>query len=143
MSEETALPVVSVTPALLELRPADGWEEKYGSWWLGPVTIDVRELTRLLVAQKARLMTVSGTDAGNGETCLHYHWDYQNRALTFSIPTVGNQAVSIADLLGGADWIEREIRDYFAVAFTGRSEIQSLMLRPGLEPGLNRKGGNQ
>ena len=49
--------------------------------------------------------------------------------------------MSITDICAGADWTEREIYEYFAVEFTGRDNNKPLMLRPGLEPGLNRREG--
>jgi Ni,Fe-hydrogenase III component G len=43
---------------------------------------------------------------------------------------------TIADLLPGADWAEREIRDYYGVEFAGREATPTLMLRPGDPAGL-------
>ena len=46
-----------------------------------------------------------------------------------------------------ADWIEREIHDYFAVDFIGRDKLAPLVLRSDDRPGLfnwnNHKGGEQ
>jgi NADH:ubiquinone oxidoreductase subunit C len=51
--------------------------------------------------------------------------------------------VSFADLCPGVDWAERETYEYFAVEFTGRDNNKPLMLRPGLEAGLNRRQGKK
>ncbi len=40
-----------------------------------------------------------------------------------------NIFVSICEVCPGADWVEREIRDYYAVTFLGQSEHNPLMLR--------------
>jgi NADH:ubiquinone oxidoreductase subunit C len=51
--------------------------------------------------------------------------------------------MSFADLCPGVDWAERETYEYFAVEFTGRDNNKPLMLRPGLEAGLNRRRGKK
>jgi NADH:ubiquinone oxidoreductase subunit C len=38
--------------------------------------------------------------------------------------------------VAGADWAEREARDYYAVTFSGRASTPTLMLREGDEPGV-------
>jgi NADH:ubiquinone oxidoreductase subunit C len=42
---------------------------------------------------------------------------------------------SIVDTYPGADWAERETRDYYAVTFEGRKDTPTLMLRDGDKPG--------
>ena len=39
----------------------------------------------------------------------------------------------VADLLPPADWVEREVRDYYALEFLGRDDTPALMLREGDE----------
>ena len=43
---------------------------------------------------------------------------------------------TIADIYPGADWAERETRDYFAVEFEGRDSTPPLMLRDTDRPGI-------
>jgi NADH:ubiquinone oxidoreductase subunit C len=43
---------------------------------------------------------------------------------------------TIADIYPGADWAERETRDYFAVKFEGRDSTPPLMLRDTDRPGI-------
>ena len=43
---------------------------------------------------------------------------------------------TIADIYPGADWAERETRDYFAVEFEGRESTAPLMLRDTDSPGI-------
>jgi hypothetical protein len=124
--------------ALLELRAEDGWEQKNGAWWIASETLDPRAMTQFMLPQNARLMTIMAMGLKGGETRLDYHWDLKGVILTFSTVTHENKAVSITDLCVAADWVEREIYEYFAVEFTGRDNTKPLMLRPGLTPGLNR-----
>jgi hypothetical protein len=128
-------------PALLDLRAEDGWEQKNGGWWLAPESLDVRAMARLMVAHNARFMTVTAQEVEQGEIRMDYHWDREGIIHTFATRTHENRGISISDLCPAADWIEREIHEYFAVEFDGRDNMKPLMLRPGLAPGINRRQG--
>jgi Ni,Fe-hydrogenase III component G len=144
MSEAVPTPeTLQFDPALLELRAADGWEQKNGAWWIAPESLDPRAMTQFMLAQGARLMTVAAMECEGGEIRLDYHWDVKGVILTFTTRTQANTAISVSDLCPGADWIEREIHEYFAVEFSGRDNTKPLMLRPGLEAGLNRRQGEK
>jgi NADH:ubiquinone oxidoreductase subunit C len=43
---------------------------------------------------------------------------------------------SIVDIYPGADWAEREAREYYAVTFEGRVSTPPLMLREGDAVGI-------
>jgi hypothetical protein len=126
-------------PALLELRSEDGWEQKNGAWWITPEALDPRAMTRFMLDRNARFMTLTAMEREGGETRLDFHWDWRGIILTFSTQTHGNKFASISDLCPAADWVERETYEYFKVEFTGRDNTKPLMLRPGLEAGLNRR----
>jgi len=126
-------------PKLLELRAEDGWEQKNGAWWLTAETLDPRAMTKFMLDRDARFMTLTAIEREGGETRLDYHWDRKGVILTFSTQTRGNKFASISDLCPAADWVERETYEYFEVEFTGRDNNKPLMLRPGLEAGLNRR----
>jgi Ni,Fe-hydrogenase III component G len=128
---------------LLELRAEDGWESKNGAWWISRETLDPRAMTRLMLAQKARFMTLTAIEREDGETRLDFHWDLKGVILSFSTVTHENKFASISDLCPAADWVERETYEYFAVEFTGRDNNKPLMLRPGLKAGLNRRQGEK
>ena len=56
----------------------------------------------------------------------------------------GQAVPSIAGTWPGADWAEREARDYYAVSFEGRDSTPPLMLREEETPGvLLRPGGKE
>ena len=48
----------------------------------------------------------------------------------------GVPAPSIVDIYPGADWAEREAREYYAVTFKGRDSTPPLMLREGDAVGI-------
>jgi NADH:ubiquinone oxidoreductase subunit C len=125
--------------SLLDLRAEDGWEQKNGAWWITQEKLEPRAMTRFMLAQDARFMTVTAIEREGGETRLDYHWDLKGVILTFSTQTRENKFPSISDLCPAADWLERETYEYFSVEFTGRTSNKQLMLRPGLEAGLNRR----
>jgi NADH:ubiquinone oxidoreductase subunit C len=52
---------------------------------------------------------------------------------------VKDSAKSIIELWPAADWVERETRDYFDLAFEGREETPPLMLRAGDQRGLFKR----
>ena len=68
---------------------------------------------------------------------LSWHWDMGGVLLSVvSHLTDGECVPSIVESFPGADWAEREIRDYYAVAFDGRADTPPLMLRDGDKPGV-------
>jgi hypothetical protein len=124
---------------LLERRPEDGWEERNGAWWMVAEALDPRAMTSFMLANQARLATIMAMGLEGGGIRLDYYWDVKGVVYAITAQTSGDTLVSIADLCPAADWLEREIHEYFNVQFSGRVDTKPLMLRPGLEPGLNRR----
>ena len=113
------------------------WEQKGGSKWLAPAVLDVRKLAELMHARKARFITITATELPeHGGILMDYHWDLEGQLLTFELHAGNNQVESIYDLCEAADWIEREIHEYFAVEFSGR-EYEPLVRRTGDTMGVN------
>jgi hypothetical protein len=126
----------------LETIPSDlglneQWEQKGGSNWLAPAALDVRKLTTLMNTRKARFVTITAMELPeHGGVLLDYHWDLDGQLLTFEMRAENSRIDSIYDLCEAADWIEREIHEYFAVDFIGR-EFELLFLRTGDKMGVN------
>jgi hypothetical protein len=120
-----------------ELGISESWEQKGGSNWLAPATLSVRKLAKLMNARKARFITITATELPeHGGILVDYHWDLDGQLLTFELPVENNQVDSIYDLCEAADWIEREVHEYFAINFIGR-EYEPLLLRNGDKVGVN------
>lgn len=118
------------------------WERRADGWWLEAPELDVEGMARLMVEAQGRLVTITGSRGAVEECRLLYHWDLDGELLTLATVTRRGSIPGIAALCPAADWIEREIHDYFAVSFSGREELRPLVLRPGDAPGLfNRNGG--
>jgi NADH:ubiquinone oxidoreductase subunit C len=113
----------------------EAWVNKSKAWWLETPSLDVEKMARLMVETGARLVTVTASRAREDEFRVIYHWDLQGRLLNFV--TITHQATlpSITSICPAADWIEREIHDYFAVNFAGR-ELPTLVLSEQDRPGI-------
>jgi Ni,Fe-hydrogenase III component G len=118
-----------------KLGKATSHEQRHDGLWLTIPDIDVRAMAQLMIDNECRFVTMTALPDGDGLRFI-YHWDVEGALLNVSVPLVNNVAMSIADILPAADWIEREARDYYAVEFEGRSETPPLMLRDDDEPGL-------
>jgi NADH:ubiquinone oxidoreductase subunit C len=113
----------------------EAWVKRSEAGWLENANLDVEKMARLMVESGARLVTVTASRAPVGEFHMIYHWDLQAQLLNFV--TITHQATlpSIAGICPAADWIEREIHDYFAVNFAGR-ELPTLVLNGQDPPGI-------
>ena len=89
-----------------------------------------------MVAHQARFVTITAQPAAGRECRMEYHWDIEGQLLTFVTQTHEGSIASINSLCPAADWVEREVHDYFAVDFWGRKNIPPLMLRPDDRPGV-------
>ncbi len=122
-----------------ELETSADWEERADGLWLLDARLDVERMAQVMLAGEARLSTITATPFGERECRLAYHWDSDGRLLTFVTRTHAGHIASVSAICPAADWIEREIHDYFAVTFTGR-ESEPLVLRTSDAPGLFRNG---
>ena len=86
---------------------------------------------------EGRFATIVATSAVDGALRLSWHWDVLGTLLSVeSLLPPGGLMPTIADVYPGADWAERETRDYFAVEFEGRESTPPLMLRDTDTPGI-------
>jgi hypothetical protein len=133
----------SFETTLQKLGVGAAWERRGGSWWIAPGSPNVRAITQIMVANDARLVTVSSAENPEGEILLDYHWDLNGELITIEITTKNKQIDTITDISPAADWVEREIHDYFKVEFLGRIDTKRLMTREGDPQGMFCKGGTQ
>jgi NADH:ubiquinone oxidoreductase subunit C len=79
-----------------------------------------------------RFVTATGTDTPSGIEIL-YHFSYDRSGHVISLRTLlANKAhpemVSIAPLLKGAEWIEREMWELLGINFVGHPNLKHLLL---------------
>jgi len=90
-----------------------------------------------MLAAGARFVALVATPDADGELAMSWHWDVEGTLLSLHTTLArGEAAPSIARVYPGADWAERETRDYYAVTFDGRTDTAPLMLRAGDAPGI-------
>jgi hypothetical protein len=126
-----------------ELGLARSWEKRADGLWLADPNLDVEKMAAILAAHQARFVTITARPAAGRECRLEYHWDIEGQLLTFVTQTHEGSIASLSMLCPAADWVEREVHDYFAVDFLGRKEIPPLMLRPDDRPGVFSADGGQ
>jgi NADH:ubiquinone oxidoreductase subunit C len=121
-----------------ETRLAIGgtWTERADGWWLTAPATSIQKFARILLNAEARFVTIVALSEPNNVLKLSWHWDIGGTLLSLvSFLNEGTPVPSIADIYPGADWAERETRDYFAVTFEGRKDTPTLMLRDSDTPG--------
>jgi len=115
-------------------HPAD---RASGIQWFVTDGLDLRYLVDSLRRQGARFITITASELpGDQGFRLEYLWDLDGRLLGFPFFAAGKTMPSIYDICEAADWIEREIREEYAIDFTGRA-YEPLLLREGDKPGVN------
>lgn len=119
------------------------WLEARGGLQLAGTLEDVRRVARQMRSAGARFVALVGAPGSGEELRLCWHFDVEGTLLWLEACLEGDARVpTIVDIYPGADWAEREARDYFAVSFEGRQDTEPLMLRAGDAPGvLNRDQG--
>lgn len=79
------------------------------------------------------LEDLSGLDCAEG-ILVNYHFDHYERpnrtVLRALVPHEDGRLPSIAFIYGGAEWHERELNDFFGVAFDGNPNPAPLLLPP-------------
>jgi Ni,Fe-hydrogenase III component G len=121
---------------LQKLGIGDAWEQKGGSWWIFTDSANVRNTAQVMVAHDARLATVSSFENETGEILLDYHWSLYGTLVTIETLTKNKQVNTITDIFPGADWVEREIHDYWLVEFPDRVDTKRLVTREGTPQGM-------
>ncbi len=113
----------------------DPWDKRQDGLWLETTDLDVSKMAEVMADAEARFITITARPADSG--CrLAYHWDLNGQLLTFITYVNNGEIASIYPVCEAADWIEREIHDYYAVRFTGRPDLACLVLRSDQKPGM-------
>gem|GEM_PF-588841 len=127
---------MDVDALLKELNPGGAYELRRDGYWAVWPDLDVRAMAELMRAREVRLSTMTGTPGADGSLRVIYHWDVGAHLLNLETTAIEGRLPTISDILPAADWIEREIRDYYATEFVGRETTEPLMLRETDAPGL-------
>ena len=122
---------------MLRWRIGGNWAQRADGWWLTVPLGRIRAAARLMREGGARFVALVPRQIRAGKLHLSWHWDFRGTLLSVETELApGVSAPSIVDIYAGADWAEREARDYFAVSFAERAATPPLMLRDGDTPGI-------
>ena len=122
------------------------WRQRAGGNWMPATLGEVRSIAQGMLESGARFEAFVLTQTKAGELRLVWYWDLQGKLFSVeSKAAVGTPLPSIVDIYCGADWAEREARDYYGVTFEGRVSTPPLMLRETDAPGvlLRSEGGSR
>jgi NADH-quinone oxidoreductase subunit C len=120
------------------------WRQRADGNWMLANLGEIRSIAQSMLERGARFEAFVVTQTKAGELRLIWHWDLNGKLFSVeSTAAVSTPLPSIVDIYCGADWAEREARDYFGVTFEGRASTPPLMLREGDAPGvlLRSEGG--
>jgi len=92
------------------------WERRRDGLWIEAPGLDVRAMARLLREAQARWVTMTVSPEPGGFRLI-YHWDTDGTLLSIATTIGGARVDSLTDILPAADWVEREMRDYYALDF--------------------------
>jgi hypothetical protein len=126
-----------------ELRGEIGgtWTEEGGAWHRSAELGELPEIARQMRRAGARFATLLGYVPDGKD--LVFRWYFDLDATLLGIEAVvghGARIPSITDFYCGADWAEREARDYFDVSFSFRESTDPLVLRAEDAPGVLLEG---
>ena len=119
------------------------WRQRAGGHWMPANLGEIRSIAQSMLERGARFEAFVVTQTKAGELRLIWHWDLNGKLFSVESRAVSTPLPSIVDIYCGADWAEREARDYYGVTFEGRASTAPLMLREADPPGvmLRSEGG--
>jgi NADH-quinone oxidoreductase subunit C len=113
------------------------WSRRGEGWWTAVGADAVRKVAGAMRECDARFASLVGIADKEGALRVSWHWDIGGTVFSVETSlTAETRVPSIVDIYPGADWAERETRDYFAVHFEGRESTPPLMLRAEDVPGI-------
>jgi NADH-quinone oxidoreductase subunit C len=110
--------------------------------WVKPANI--RKAAQKLYEDKWMIEDLSVLDTAEG-LLVCYHFDRMHRPGRIVVRVMAKDGAvpSIADIFQGANWHEREARDFHAVDFSGHPNLWPLLLPADMEPGVLLKAGEK
>ena len=87
------------------------------------------------------LSTITGQDVDGEIQVLYHFWMEGGLTLCASLPRGEERIASLADLIPGAAFYEREVSDMLGVTFVGHPDPRPLLLPDDWEGGAPLRGG--
>ena len=139
-----ATSIAEFNEILLDLKLSESWEQKNGSWWGTMAKAEVRPAASRMLAESARLITITAIELASHEVRMDYHWDIGGQIITLAVIADGKLIDSIADIPPPPTGQQPGDRRRLCRGVSGRVDTMPLMLRMGDELGINlHKGGTE
>lgn len=120
------------------------WQQRAGGNWMSANLDEIRSIAQSMLEHGARFEAFVVTQTKTGELRVIWYWDLKGKLFSVESNAMATTPLpSIVDIYCGADWAEREARDYYGLTFEGRASTPPLMLRETDMPGvlLRSEGG--
>ena len=114
-------------------------QKRMDGYWFEAKKINPSDLSTLMVKNQVRLSTMTAIERADGETDIIYHFINAEITINIRTTTVAQTLPSLGQYLPSANWIEREIRDLYAVHFTGHPDPRPLERPKEMPEGFFRK----
>lgn len=90
----------------------------------------IRQAVQVLVGRFGlrHLSTITGDDTGREIVLLYHFWDGLGLTLRTVLPREEPRVDTVTDLIPGATFYEREVREMLGVAFDGLADPRALLL---------------
>lgn len=102
--------------------------QRDGKGWLEFAHASSTEVARMFRDAGGRLITITGFSLSGEEIVLYYHFDVGGFLYTVRLETADLTIGSITPIMPAAEWIEREIQEYYGVTFSGHPRPLPLLL---------------
>lgn len=114
-------------------------KKKVDGYWFESKKIEPSDLAKFMSQNAIRLSTMTAVEREDGETDIIYHFINSDVAINIRTKTNEQRIASLGAFLPSANWIEREIRDLYAVHFTGHPDPRPLERPAEMPEGFFRK----
>jgi Ni,Fe-hydrogenase III component G len=114
-------------------------QNRIDGYWFEAQKLDQAALADFMMSHQIRLSTMTAIERADGETDIVYHFINPKVALNIRATTAGQKMNSLGQYLPSANWIEREIRDLYAVHFDGHPDPRPLERPKEMPEGFFRK----
>jgi NADH-quinone oxidoreductase subunit C len=124
---------------LMELTGLSRPESRKDGFWFTYTGNDRKKLSDAMRSLEFRLSTATCLERGDGEFDVIYHFVHRSISVNIRITTKNQRMPSLAVFTPSANWIEREMRDLYAVSFDGHPDPRPLVRPPQMPEGFFRK----
>jgi Ni,Fe-hydrogenase III component G len=128
-----------VLDELMALTGQTDPQKRVDGYWFEVAQLDASALVQWMLKNQLRLSTMTAIECPDGETDVIYHCVSAKIAINIRTITQQQHLPSLAPLLPSANWIEREIRDLYAVHFDGHPDPRPLVRPKEMPEGFFRK----